>query len=81
MQRVSTIAVTGGTGALGQRVVPLLRADGHDVRVLPQPTRPRGVPTVARLVRGNVVDGDRNALVDGATKRRLAVAPRMLLAM
>ncbi|MEU9378996.1 NmrA family NAD(P)-binding protein, partial [Streptomyces sp. NPDC048255] len=28
------ILVTGGTGTLGKHVVPLLRAAGHDVRVL-----------------------------------------------
>jgi nucleoside-diphosphate-sugar epimerase len=28
------ILVTGGTGAIGRRVVPLLRAAGRDVRVL-----------------------------------------------
>ncbi|MEU9376949.1 NAD(P)H-binding protein, partial [Streptomyces sp. NPDC048255] len=30
----SPILVTGGTGNLGKHVVPLLRAAGHDVRVL-----------------------------------------------
>jgi uncharacterized protein YbjT (DUF2867 family) len=50
---VSTIPVTGATGTLGERLVPLLLADGHDVRVLPQPTRPRVGPTRARLVRSS----------------------------
>lgn len=31
---MSVVLVTGGTGVLGSRVVPLLRGGGHDVRVL-----------------------------------------------
>ncbi|MBK3566118.1 SDR family oxidoreductase [Streptomyces sp. MBT62] len=34
------ILVTGGTGTLGSQVVPLLRAAGHDVRVLSRHGRP-----------------------------------------
>lgn len=34
------ILVTGGTGTLGAHVVPLLRASGHDVRILTRHTRP-----------------------------------------
>jgi uncharacterized protein YbjT (DUF2867 family) len=35
-----SILVTGGTGTLGGHVVPLLRAAGHDVRVLSRHDRP-----------------------------------------
>lgn len=34
------ILVTGGTGTLGAHVVPLLRASGHDVRILTRRARP-----------------------------------------
>ncbi|MET7568083.1 NAD(P)H-binding protein [Streptomyces sp. NPDC005492] len=36
----SPILVTGGTGTLGRHVVPLLRAAGHEVRVLSRQGRP-----------------------------------------
>jgi uncharacterized protein YbjT (DUF2867 family) len=39
-----TVLVTGGTGTLGRHVVPLLRAAGHDVRVLSRTPRPEHVP-------------------------------------
>lgn len=37
---MTTILVTGGTGTLGTPTVTLLRAAGHDVRVLSRSTRP-----------------------------------------
>ncbi|MGW1794659.1 SDR family oxidoreductase [Streptomyces sp. NPDC001984] len=40
MTATSPILVTGGTGTLGGRVVPLLRAAGHDVRILTRHARP-----------------------------------------
>lgn len=53
------VLVTGGTGRIGRRVVPLLRAAGHDVRVLtrhPRPSTP-GVEHVAGdTVAGRGVD-------------------------
>ncbi|MFJ3510129.1 SDR family oxidoreductase [Streptomyces luteogriseus] len=36
----SPILVTGGTGTLGAHVVPLLRASGHEVRILTRHARP-----------------------------------------
>jgi uncharacterized protein YbjT (DUF2867 family) len=38
----SPILVTGGTGTLGRLVVPRLRGDGHDVRVLSRRSRESG---------------------------------------
>ncbi|HEX6418886.1 MAG TPA: NAD-dependent epimerase/dehydratase family protein, partial [Acidimicrobiales bacterium] len=38
----SPILVTGGTGTLGQLVVPRLRNAGHDVRVLSRRSREGG---------------------------------------
>ncbi|MFG3235984.1 SDR family oxidoreductase [Streptomyces antibioticus] len=40
---MSTILVTGGTGTLGRLVTELLRADGHDVRVLSRHSEPYAV--------------------------------------
>ncbi|MEV3992450.1 NAD(P)H-binding protein [Streptomyces sp. NPDC049837] len=40
---MTTILVTGGTGTLGRHVVELLRADGHEVRVLSRHARPYAV--------------------------------------
>ncbi|MEU9984754.1 NAD(P)H-binding protein [Streptomyces sp. NPDC050856] len=43
---MSTILVTGGTGTLGRHVTELLRADGHEVRVLSRRSRPYAVDLV-----------------------------------
>ncbi|MDN3295777.1 NAD(P)H-binding protein [Streptomyces ficellus] len=40
---MTTILVTGGTGTLGRHVTELLRADGHEVRVLSRHTVPYAV--------------------------------------
>ncbi|MFJ4688558.1 SDR family oxidoreductase [Streptomyces sp. NPDC088789] len=40
---MTTILVTGGTGTLGQHVTELLRADGHEVRVLSRHAQPYAV--------------------------------------
>ncbi|ORT55144.1 NAD(P)H-binding protein [Streptomyces sp. CB03238] len=40
---MTTILVTGGTGTLGRHVVALLRADGHEVRVLSRHAEPYAV--------------------------------------
>jgi uncharacterized protein YbjT (DUF2867 family) len=55
----TVILVTGGTGTLGQRVVPRLQAAGHDVRVL---SRSAG----AEYVTGDLATGEGiEAAVDG----------------
>ncbi|MFF8969480.1 SDR family oxidoreductase [Streptomyces sp. NPDC014995] len=40
---MTTILVTGGTGTLGRHVTELLRADGHEVRVLSRHAQPYAV--------------------------------------
>lgn len=49
------VLVTGGTGALGRQVVPLLIGRGAEVRILSR--RPRGVEGV-EMVRGDLVTGE-----------------------
>lgn len=70
------ILVTGGTGTLGQHLVPLLRASGHEVRV---PTRrereaEEGVPHVV----GDLLDdtGVEAAVEDVETVAQLAGGPK-----
>jgi uncharacterized protein YbjT (DUF2867 family) len=62
---MATVLVTGGTGTLGRAVVPLLLADGHEVRVLSRraaPTVPGEVQTYAGDVRTGI---GVNQAVDG----------------
>ncbi|MEV5545573.1 NAD(P)H-binding protein [Streptomyces sp. NPDC052309] len=70
------ILVTGGTGTLGGHVVPLLRAAGHEVRILTRRARPAadGVEYVTGdLLRGEGVE----AAVEGAhTVLHLAGGPK-----
>jgi uncharacterized protein YbjT (DUF2867 family) len=40
MEVMSRVLVTGGTGGLGQHLVPRLRDSGHDVRILSRRSRP-----------------------------------------
>ena len=47
---MASILVTGGTGNLGRHVVPLLRAQGHDLRVLSR--RPHATSRAAESIRG-----------------------------
>ncbi|GAA2891911.1 MULTISPECIES: SDR family oxidoreductase [Streptomyces] len=72
----SSILVTGGTGTLGGHVVPLLRAAGHDVRILSRNARPAadGVDYVTGdLLKGEGVE----AALDGAqTVLHLAGGPK-----
>ena len=55
----SPILVTGGTGTLGEHVVPLLREAGHDVRVLSRHGRESGDGVeyvTADLLKGEGID-------------------------
>lgn len=55
-QIVGRTLVTGGTGTLGSLVVPLLRRDGHVVRVLTR--QDRGSSGGVEHVRGDLVTGE-----------------------
>lgn len=72
----SPILVTGGTGTLSGHVLPLLRASGHDVRVLTRYARPAtdGVEHVT----GDLPEGEGvEAAVDGVeTVLHLAGGPK-----
>jgi uncharacterized protein YbjT (DUF2867 family) len=54
---VAEVLVTGATGSLGRALVPLLLADGHDVRVLSRRADPVVTPG-AVAIRGDVRTGD-----------------------
>jgi uncharacterized protein YbjT (DUF2867 family) len=70
------ILVTGGTGTLGGHVVPLLRASGHDVRILTR--RPRPGTAGVEYVTGDLLEGEGvEAAVDGVeTVLHLAGGPK-----
>ena len=53
---MTSVLVTGGTGQLGRRLVPLILAAGYDVRVLSRQSAP-SVPAGARAVQGNLATG------------------------
>jgi uncharacterized protein YbjT (DUF2867 family) len=50
------VFVTGGTGYLGQRLIPALLARGHDVRALVRPGSERRLAAGCVAVQGNALD-------------------------
>ncbi|MFB6843479.1 SDR family oxidoreductase [Streptomyces sp. NPDC056373] len=70
------ILVTGGTGTLGAHVVPLLRASGHEVRILTRSARPAA--DGVEYVTGDLLKGEGvEAAVDGVkTVLHLAGGPK-----
>jgi uncharacterized protein YbjT (DUF2867 family) len=72
----SPILVTGGTGTLGGHVVPLLRASGHDVRILTR--HPRPATAGVEYVTGDLLKGEGvEDAVDGVeTVLHLAGGPK-----
>jgi uncharacterized protein YbjT (DUF2867 family) len=50
------VFVTGGTGYLGQRLIPALLARGHDVRALVRPGSEKRLPPGCAAVLGNALD-------------------------
>ncbi|MFC9505537.1 SDR family oxidoreductase [Streptomyces sp. NPDC057002] len=72
----SSILVTGGTGTLGGHAVPLLRAAGHEVRILSRSPRPAA--DGIEYVTGDLLKGEGvEAALDGAeTVLHLAGGPK-----
>src|ERR1019366_9273689 len=50
------IFITGGTGYMGRRLIPLLVRRGHNVRALVRPGSERKLPPDCTPVVGNVLD-------------------------
>jgi uncharacterized protein YbjT (DUF2867 family) len=51
-----TVFVTGGTGYMGSRLIPLLAARGHAVRALARPGSERRLPDGCTAVTGDALD-------------------------
>ena len=61
------VFVTGGTGYIGSRLIPILTARGHDVTALTREESKHRLPPNCRGVAGNALDGDSYAAtVEGA---------------
>jgi nucleoside-diphosphate-sugar epimerase len=71
------ILVTGGTGYIGSRLVPVLHARGHRVRVLTRLGSAHRVPPGAECVVGDALDAEsvRRALRPGDTVVHLVGTP------
>jgi uncharacterized protein YbjT (DUF2867 family) len=71
------ILVTGGTGYIGSRLVPVLGARGHRVRVLARPGSAHRVPPGAECVVGDALDAEsvRRVLRPGDTVVHLVGTP------
>jgi nucleoside-diphosphate-sugar epimerase len=58
MPKALDIIITGGTGYIGQHLVPALLARGHRVRVLTRPESAKRVPAGAETVVGDALDAE-----------------------
>lgn len=78
MANVLDILVTGGTGYIGQHMIPVLIARGHRVRVLARAASLKRVPAGATAVTGDALDADAvaGALRGGDTVIHLVGTPR-----
>src|ERR1051326_5342820 len=54
---MANVFVTGGTGYIGQRLIPELLGRGHTVRALVRNGSDAKLPEGAAIVRGNALDG------------------------
>jgi len=63
---MSRVFVTGGTGYIGSRLIPILLERGHEVRALVRPASRYKLPKSCLAVIGNALDGESYAEhVDG----------------
>src|ERR1700757_2156875 len=53
-----SVFVAGGTGYIGQRLIPRLLERGHEVRALVRPGSERKLPQGCTAVMGNALDGE-----------------------
>ena len=53
-----SVFVAGGTGYIGQRLIPRLLERGHEVRALARPGSERKLPQGCTAVMGNALDGE-----------------------
>ncbi|MDB5105208.1 MAG: uncharacterized protein JWP91_2897 [Fibrobacteres bacterium] len=72
------IFLTGGTGYMGRRLIPLLLMRGHEVTALARPGSEAKLPPGARIVAGNALDPEslRESLSDCETWIQLIGTPR-----
>lgn len=77
-QVMATVLVTGGTGMLGSRLVPVLLGRGHEVRVLSRHRSQNRLPADARAVVGDVrtADGLSGAVADVDAIIHAATSPQ-----
>jgi uncharacterized protein YbjT (DUF2867 family) len=52
-----TVFITGGTGYMGSRLIPLLQSRGYQITALVRPGSERKLPRGCRVVVGNALDG------------------------
>ena len=52
-----TVFITGGTGYIGSRLIPLLQSRGYQVTALARPGSERKLPPGCRVVVGDALDG------------------------
>jgi nucleoside-diphosphate-sugar epimerase len=53
---MSSVFITGGTGYIGCRLIPVLRQRGHEVRALVRPGSARKLPPGCDVLEGNPLD-------------------------
>jgi uncharacterized protein YbjT (DUF2867 family) len=57
MSRPHSIFITGGSGYMGQKLIPLLLKRGHEVRALVRPGAEKKLPAGCIAVMGDALDG------------------------
>jgi uncharacterized protein YbjT (DUF2867 family) len=74
---MSSVLITGGTGYMGQKLVPALLARGHDVRVLARRESVPRVPAGAAAIAGDALNAEAvtRALPSNATLVHLVGTP------